>query len=79
MQKQNYNYAFLDPKGLYGPQSGQFVQPRLEVSTDKWGTTTTNAKWIDPMSGQIFRHGVISVKEKDGTVYDINNPTGKKQ
>ena len=66
------NYNFIKPIGVVSPMSGTFVQPKLETVTDRWGKTTTNAKWIDPSSGQVFKQGMVSIKEKDGTVYDIN-------
>lgn len=74
----NNNYVFIKPTGVVSPQSGALVHPKIEPVTDNWGKTTTNAKWVDPYSGMIFKQGVVSVKEKDGTLYDINNPNGKR-
>lgn len=75
-QYNQLNNVYIHPTPQVSP-SGMNITPKLETITDRWGNTTTNAKWVDPSSGMIFKQGVVSVKTRDGKVYDINNPYTK--
>ena len=75
-QYNQLNNVYIHPTPQVSP-SGMNSTPKLETITDRWGNTTTNAKWVDPSSGMIFKQGVVSVKTRDGKVYDINNPYTK--
>lgn len=70
------NNVYVHPVPQVSP-SGMNITPRLEDITDKWGNTTTNAKWVDPSSGMIFKQGIVSVKTRDGKTFDINSPQGR--
>lgn len=58
---------FVRPISIASP-SGHSVQPRL-ITQDHGDKVVTEAQWLDPTTGQIFKKGIVSIDGKES----VNN------